>query len=431
MSHGPQGWLLSLAILSLALSAQSSQAHLSHENHVKTAIFLSPKFVLRPGSVVNKLYYDIDFPQGHIAIKGFNAEVVDEAGNPVPLHETYLHHWVLERYYQREIPKDSNYSGFQQSDVILVRNSGICDRALFQYYGLGSETQKTDTHVPDPYGIEVGDPAEIPAGFEEKWRLNIQDRLGCTECRCDLYNVTNDEQGRPLTPDYIGGLRCCYDETQCRVRKGFVSAKRSLYMRYTVKWAAWDSCIVPVKIYIFDVTDTWKRSDGSRNLSMGHNCLGLKNVRKGYAKKKVVATDLVEYVVEACDTGVASKGCFDTKRVNLSLPTGGDVVYGVAHQHTGGIGSAFMERYPVSLRSLIRSETIIVDGRVICSSIPTYGKGNKAGNEAGYIVGMSTCYPRPGSVKISDGAQRHTGVMGLFYILVAESSQKPSCMLQE
>lgn len=71
---------------------------------------------------------------------------------------------------------------------------------------------------------------------------------------------------------------------------------------------------------------------------------------------------------------------------------------------------------------------------MICSSNPMYGEGNEPGNEAGYIVGMSTCYPRPGSVKISSGetltlvsnysnAQRHTGVMGLFYILVAGSSQ--------
>ena len=37
------------------------------------------------------------------------------------------------------------------------------------------------------------------------------------------------------------------------------------------------------------------------------------------------------------------------------------------------------------------------DGRVLCSSIPTYGQGKEAGNEAGYIVGMSTCYPQPGS----------------------------------
>ena len=71
------------------------------------------------------------------------------------------------------------------------------------------------------------------------------------------------------------------------------------------------------------------------------------------------------------------------------------------------------------------------DERIICSSIPRYGNGNQAGNETGYIVGMSTCYPKPGSVKIIDGetltlesiynnSQEHNGVMGLFYLLVAE-----------
>ncbi|KAK3015738.1 hypothetical protein RJ639_007865 [Escallonia herrerae] len=272
MSHGLRRLLLSLAILLLAISAQNSEARLTHENGVKSAVFLSPKFVLRSGSVANKFYHDINFPRGHIAIKSFTAEVVDEAGNPVPLHETYLHHWVVE----------SDDSGFYQSDIIIVKNSGMCDRGAPQYFGLGSETRKTNTHVPDPYGIEVGDPAETPAGYKEKWLLNVhaidtrgaEDRLGCTECKCDLYNVTVDEFGRPLGPDYIGGLRCCYDEMQCRLRKGFASATRSLlYVRYAVKWADnWDNSIVPVKIYIFDVTDTWKRSDGSKRLSTGHNC---------------------------------------------------------------------------------------------------------------------------------------------------------------
>jgi hypothetical protein len=47
---------------------------------------------------------------------------------------------------------------------------------------------------------------------------------------------------------------------------------------------------------------------------------------------------------------------------------------------------------------------------------------------------MSTCYPKPGSIKVSDGEvlavvsnyssdRQHTGVMGLFYILVAEPQQ--------
>lgn len=83
----------------------------------------------------------------------------------------------------------------------------------------------------------------------------------------------------------------------------------------------------------------------------------------------------------------------------------------------------------------------IQDGRVICTSLPIYGEGKEAGNEAGYIVGMSTCYPKPGSVKIADGenltlesnyssTQTHTGVMGLFYILVADQTPNPVTPLQ-
>ncbi|KAB2608802.1 hypothetical protein D8674_011970 [Pyrus ussuriensis x Pyrus communis] len=106
-----------------------------------------------------------------------------------------------------------------------------------------------------------------------------------------------------------------------------------------------------------------------------------------------------------------------------TMPTGVYVVYGVAHQHTGGIGSTLYGD----------------DGRVLCSSIPIYGKGKEAGDEAGYIVGMSTCYPQPGSVKINDGetltlvsnyssAQTHTGVMDLFHILVADYLPKSAAL---
>ncbi|XP_059458674.1 uncharacterized protein LOC132188270 [Corylus avellana] len=397
-------------ILLVALSIPCSQAiRKNGYPKMKSAAFLSPKFVLGPGSVVDKYYYNIDWPTGHIALKGFNAEVVDEAGRSVPLHETYLHHWVLARYYQRTDTTNPEH------DLIVVRNSGICQKnSLGQYYGLGSETRGTLTDVPDPFGIEVGNPADIPAGYEERWMLNVhaidtrgvEDRLGCTECRCDLYNVTKDQRGQPLRPDYIGGLSCCYDDTHCRVREGFEGAKRSLYMRYTMKWLDWDDFIVPVKIYILDVTDTWKRLENSTGQNAEHECH-------------------VEYRVESCSaSGMAGNGCTDTKRTILTMPTGGSVIYGVAHQHSGGIGSALYGE----------------DGRVICSSIPTYGKGKEAGNEAGYIVGMSTCYPRPGSIKINDGetlilesnyssTQQHTGVMGLFYILVAEELPKPMVSL--
>ncbi|KAL3529037.1 hypothetical protein ACH5RR_008359 [Cinchona calisaya] len=340
-----------LATLLLVEIVQSSPTLENIENgmmELKTAVLLSPKFELEPGSVINKYYYNIDFPRGHIALKEFDAEVVDRAGNSVPLHETYLHHWMVKNYYQfRGINNISKYHrniGFRKSDQIPAGNDGVCDHGLSQIFGLGSRTRKMSTKVPDPYGIEFGNAAKIPVGYEERWLLNLhaidtqgaEDQLGCTECRCNLYNVTIDEYGKNLDPNYIGGFKCCYDETRCRVKE-----------------------------------------DG-----------------KGLMES---VQDMIVFV-------------------SIILPTGGNVIYGVAHQHIGGIGAALYGE----------------DGRVICSSVPIYGERKEPGNEAGYIVGMSTCYPQPDSLKILDGEtltvssyysseQGHTRVMGLFYILVADS----------
>ncbi|XP_062091490.1 uncharacterized protein LOC133797565 [Humulus lupulus] len=397
-----------VVILVLTLSIPCSNS--LRITKTNSMVYRSPKFELEPGSVVDKIYFNIDFPRGHIAVKNFNAEVVDEAGNPVPLHETYLHHWVVFRYYQRKGVQIVEHDGLKQrnqSTFIGARNHGVCqENQLGQYFGLGSETRKTSTFVPDPYGIEVGNPAEIPDGFEERWLLNVhaidtrgaEDRLGCTECRCDLYNVTKNQRGQPLKPDYVGGLHCCYDQTHCRVRNGFQGVKRSLYLRYTVEWVEWTDSILPVKIYIFDITDTWNGLNSAE-----HGCQ-------------------VEHDVAKSCKGIrgTSQSCIETRRKGIRAPTGGYVVYGVAHQHTGGAGSTLYGE----------------DGRVICSSIPIYGTGKEAGNETGYIVGMSSCYPKPGSVKMVDGetlvhessyssSQPHTGVMGLFYMLVADQLPSP------
>jgi len=34
---------------------------------------------------------DIEFPKGHIGVKSFDVELVDEEGNPIPSYETYIH----------------------------------------------------------------------------------------------------------------------------------------------------------------------------------------------------------------------------------------------------------------------------------------------------------------------------------------------------
>ncbi|CAK7336861.1 unnamed protein product [Dovyalis caffra] len=416
MAQGSHGGLLLLVMLILAFNISCSLASLKIGNKIKSATFLSPEFVLKPGSVENRFYHNIDFPRGHIGLKSFNAEVIDEAGNPIPLHETYLHHWLVEKYYKRQdMAENNDKQKFQEPDLIFARNSGICqDNVLGQYFGLGSETRKTDTHIPDPYAVEIGNPARIPAGYEEKWMLNVHaidtrgavDRLGCTECRCDLYNITVDEYGEPLRPDYRGGISCCYDQTHCKVRKGYGGARRSLYLRYTVEWVDWDFGIIPVKIILLDVTDTGKRLNVSTPLSPENGCQ-------------------VEYDIESCSREeAASNGCIDVRRTSLTMPISGNVIYGVAHQHTGGTGSTLFGE----------------DGSVICTSEPIYGKGKDAGDEAGYIVGMSTCYPEPGSIQITAGeklvlesnyssTQKHTGVMGLFYILVADRTPNPTNFL--
>ncbi|TVU42287.1 hypothetical protein EJB05_08683, partial [Eragrostis curvula] len=386
--------LVTLLLAFVALFSSPSEA--IHEPKTKT--FLSPPFDLRPGDVSNKWYYDIDFPRGHIALKSFNGEVVDENGAPVPLHETYLHHWLVVPYYAAKGRDD---------DVLPRTNSGPCKDSLGQYFGLGAETRRTVTRVPDPYGIEVGD---APAGYEERWYVNVHaidtrgaaDGLGCTECRCDLYNVTIDERGRGIQDGYAGGTHCCYDQTRCRLKEGFTGGElmRKLYLRYTVEWVDWSDAVVPVRIYIFDVTDNALAEGGPKP-----DCK-------------------IEYTVEECSSeNRARNQCVDVKETKEVVTHGGDIVYAVAHQHRGGIGSSLYGQ----------------DGRVLCASKPIYGTGQEVGNEVSYVVGMSTCYPPPGTVTVRNGEvltvvsnysneRQHTGVMGHFYILVAdqERNKKPS-----
>ena len=241
-------WFLSAAILSAAIVLAQSEiiTENNEEGTLKSITFRYPTFTLGPGQVQNKFYYGIPFPEGHIAIREFNAEVIYEDGNPVPLSDVYLHHWVIMNY------RKNVTNGFS-----LLGNDGVCpDKVLSQLYGLGSETRHTNTSLPSPYGVEVG------VYDDEAWLLNLHaidtrgtvDPLGCLECRCDLYNVTIDEYGREISEDYLGGLLCCYDGRQCLLKDGYVDENRTMYLQYTVHYLDWDDTIVPIKTYIMDVT---------------------------------------------------------------------------------------------------------------------------------------------------------------------------------
>ena len=145
---------------------------------------------------------------------------------------------------------------------------------LGKSFGLGSETRRTRSRLPDPYAVETGK-------FDERWALSVHvidtrgvaDRLGCTECRCDLYNVTGEAL---IWRGYKGGLYCCDDQSQCRlshegVGVGVGGGKRGLFLRYNVTWIDWSDSLLPVSVFVMDITDEYY-SEPVLNGTRSHNC---------------------------------------------------------------------------------------------------------------------------------------------------------------
>jgi len=121
----PREFVLLVTMLLLLFGTPCLSSFANTKNKIKSVVFLTPKFELGPGSVINRYYYVIDFPRGHIiyiALKSFNAEVVDDAGNSIPLRETYLQFSIIGLL--QDISKVN--MSHTESDHVLVRNSGLC-----------------------------------------------------------------------------------------------------------------------------------------------------------------------------------------------------------------------------------------------------------------------------------------------------------------
>ncbi|KAK7286820.1 hypothetical protein RJT34_22086 [Clitoria ternatea] len=395
--------ILLLSLLSL-LPRTIYSVYQDPRNFMKTNTFVSESFEVGPGLVAVKTFMNIKFPKGHIGVKSFDVEIVDQEGNSIPLYETYFHHWFAIKYLvnttmlQNPEPHLDPIKAFT-----FKRNEGTCNGYLLpHYWGFGGESRGTSTNIPDPFALELGNPAKIPDGHEEQWLFNVmaidtrgvEDRKGCSECRCDLfnlpkdfYNVTKDIHGEPLTTDYKGGLFCCQDNLQCKLRNGFQGPRRKLSLRYKIRWVDWNKCHIPVRFYILDSTDKVK----SNGLETIHDCQ-------------------TEYTIPENHNG----DFLHVQKAKIPIEKGGYLIYGTAHMHTGAVNATLYGQ----------------DGRILCTTTPKYGTGNEVGNENGYAVGMSVCYPQPGSIKINDGEtltvesryknEFRTGAMGHFYIYLVD-----------
>ncbi|QCE04633.1 Stress up-regulated Nod 19 [Vigna unguiculata] len=369
--------MISLSIMMMLFSTTLSVVLEFDENHIKSTTFFSEKVEVGPGKIAVKTLFDIHFPKGHIGIKSFDVEVVDEDGNFVPLYEAYLHHWFAVKYIENiTMSEYIKQSHDIRNGIEYERNDGACQGFLLpHYWGLGGESQGTSSNLPGPFAVEVGNPTKIKHGFTEKWLFSIMlidtrgthDRKGCTECRCklmnlpkDFYNVTTNINGQLLSKNYKGGLFCCQDNLQCKLRNGFKGPTRKLSLKYKIRWVDWDEHQVPLKFYILDSADR-VISNGSTPI---HDCQ-------------------VEYKIPRNHDNDFPH----VKKANIPITKGGYLIHGTAHMHTGVVNITLYGQ----------------DGRVLCTSNPKYGIGKEAGNENGYLVGMSVCNPKPGSIIIKDG----------------------------
>ena len=153
------------------------------EREEQTRTFLSPAIKTRPG-VVNSKYYAVDAPEGEFATVDFNAELVYENGESVPLSDVYLHHWVL---YEFAIPEGRQGNVVEVVEGAMHRHGyvgGTRDQVK-QAWAKGGETRHLNSSIPAPYGMVSGG-----AGVRTEWVLNVHgidtrgahDRMRCTEC---------------------------------------------------------------------------------------------------------------------------------------------------------------------------------------------------------------------------------------------------------
>ncbi|AES76963.1 stress up-regulated Nod 19 protein [Medicago truncatula] len=371
-----KSFISSLSILVMLSSATYAQPQ--SPKVIQSMTYLSKKFEVGPGEVANKQMFNIEFPKGHVGITSFDVDLVNEHGNFVPLHETYIHHWFILKYIIKKnmsVSQDPNDHTKPSGDLIYKRNDGTCNNGILPHqWSSGSETRGTSTKLPYPYAVEIGNHADITEGWEEQWLLGVlvidtrgaENKKICVQCRCDqfnlpenFYDVTIGFHGK-FTPEYKAGVLCCQDKFQCKMRKGFQAPRRNLAIRYNITWVNWDQYQIPVRFYVPDVTDP-VRTNGSETI---HDC----QLKFTISKKN-------------------STNLFHVQKASIPMKKGGYLIYASGHAHRGVINAILYGQ----------------DGRNLCTSTPTYGTGKESGNEKGYLVGMSVCYPKPGSIKIDDG----------------------------
>ncbi|KAL9303469.1 hypothetical protein ACSQ67_020732 [Phaseolus vulgaris] len=438
----------------------------SDENHIKSATFLSESFEVGQGKVAVKTLFDIDFPKGHIGVKSFDVEVVDEDGNSVPLYETYLHHWFAVKYIENITMSHYIKQSHDVSNGIeYERNDGACQGFLLpHHWGLGGESRGTSSNLPNPFAVELADRVRsngstpvhdcrveytIPRIHDSDSlhvkKANIPMTKGgyliygtCSYAHrcCQCYSIwTESDENHIKSATFLSES---FEVGQGKVAvktlfdidfpKGHIGVKSfdvevvdedgnsvPLYETYLHHWFAVKYIEnITMSHYIKQSHDVsngieYERNDGACQGFLLPHHWGLGGESRGTSSNlpNPFAVELADRVrsngstpVEYTIPRIHDSDSLHVKKANIPMTKGGYLIYGTR---------SYAHR---------------------CCQCYSIWTGKEAGNEKGYLVGMSVCYPKPGSIKIKDGEiltvesryenKFRIGAMGHFYIYLAE-----------
>lgn len=391
---------------------------------IKRYTALTPAVALAQGEVTNT-FHRLAIPPGPIAVYRFEADVVEQdaatgAVTATPSFDAYLHHHVVGSAHEHYASQQGSWSPMKPA--AFSRSVG---------FGAGTECRGTPQAFVPPYAFTT-------VAGEDEWVANIHiintrrmpsKQAGrCLECPCTAEDKLDGEtvNGGHLRYDncnaqlraennsvcaattYHGGLRCCEDGEFCLEPEELASqdTTSSYHLRYTIEYA--------------DI------GPETRALYVGGCC---------DASGDLEHTGNVEYDVPLCDPET-HPGCVHTLATRQRLDGNGhsvfrfadddsgplepadrevELVYAVGHQHRGGLGISLYDD---------------ATGDLLCASVPTYGEGDVAGDERGYVVAMSTCaLDPPRRMRASDVVRvvalynntvAHTGAMSLMYLALSD-----------
>jgi len=331
----------------------------------RTTSYLSPPIRLDPGRVVltPPKQTPLQMPPQPFVMTSLQLEVVRyPGGKRVPLTEVYNHHIVF-----------YGDGGRAAADVCGGAHLDMLDGLI----GVGAEARGTITELPEGYAF----------GGQGPWFANIHlirsegvpDVKSCIECACRGHGGSED---------------CCPHLSVC---PGFpdgpsmrnASDIKDYALRYVVGWSPATEKYTIARYKTFDVTGcqlefqvpaqcSWMwRHDNSRGGRLP-GAVGLRGSGRDFPSD--------------FETSVRppSPRCVERLSWDYELPDGaeGEVLFSKGHVHIGGLNiSAHILRREGGTPELVCCSSALYGS----SDAPAAHEPPPAGDERGYVVGMSTC----------------------------------------